>query len=46
MRIVEYLGAVEEADRIVYETFFEPKDRLRSPDPNRHGLELDAAALI
>jgi L-alanine-DL-glutamate epimerase-like enolase superfamily enzyme len=47
LRIVEYLGIVEEADRIVYREFPEPQDGMWSPYPDRPGLglELDPVAL-
>ncbi|HRW10517.1 MAG TPA: mandelate racemase/muconate lactonizing enzyme family protein [Caldilineaceae bacterium] len=40
LRIVEYLGVTEEADRIMFTEFPEPKDGLWSPDPTKHGLGL------
>lgn len=47
LKIVEYLGTVEAADRIIYTSFDEPQDGVWSPDPNRHGLglELDPVAV-
>lgn len=47
LRIVEYLGVTEEADRIMFTEFAEPKDGLWSPDPTKHGLglELDPVAV-
>ena len=48
LKIVEYLGVVEEADRIWYKEFPEPdKDGMWSPDPDKPGLglELDSVAI-
>jgi len=47
LKIVEYLGAVEEADRIMYTAFPEPIDGMWTPDPNKPGLglELDPATV-
>jgi L-alanine-DL-glutamate epimerase-like enolase superfamily enzyme len=48
LRIVEYLGVVEEADRVWYKEFPEPdKNGMWSPDPTKHGLglELDPVAV-
>lgn len=42
LKIVEYLGVIEEADRIWYKEFPEPdKEGMWSPDPNKSGLGLD-----
>jgi L-alanine-DL-glutamate epimerase-like enolase superfamily enzyme len=47
LRVVEYLGFSEEADKIWYTEFPEPKDGMWSPYPDRPGLglELDPAAV-
>ena len=47
LKIVEYLGTVEAADRIFYSSFDEPRDGVWSPDPGKHGLglELDPVAV-
>lgn len=41
LRIVEYLGAVEEADKIMYTEFTEPKDGFWSPNMDKVGLGLE-----
>ncbi len=47
MQIVEYLGSVEQADRILFEGWEPPRDGYWSPDPQRPGLglELSRAAI-
>ena len=47
LKVVEYLGVSEEADRIFYTEFPEPKDGMWSPYPDRPGLglELDPRAV-
>jgi D-arabinonate dehydratase len=40
LRIVEYLGIVEEFDKIVYTEFPQPKEGMWSPDPDKPGLGL------
>jgi D-galactarolactone cycloisomerase len=47
LKVVEYLGVAEQADRIWYTDFPEPKDGRWSPDPNRPGLglQLDPTAV-
>ena len=47
LKIVEYLGIIEEADKIFYKEFPEPIDGMWSPYPDRPGLglELDPAAV-
>ena len=47
LRIVEYLGMVEEADRITYTEFSEPVNGVWSPNPDKPGLglELDPEAV-
>jgi L-alanine-DL-glutamate epimerase-like enolase superfamily enzyme len=39
--VVEYLGVVEEADRVWYTEFPEPVNGMWSPDPNKPGLGLE-----
>ena len=41
LKVVEYLGTVEMADRIFYSSFDEPQDGTWSPDPDKHGLGLE-----
>lgn len=41
LRIVEYLGAAEEFDKLVYTEFPEPIDGMWSPYPDRPGLGLE-----
>jgi len=47
LKIVEYLGTVEAADRVFYSSFDEPLEGVWSPDPGKHGLglELDPVAV-
>ena len=47
LRIVEYLGTVEEGDRIWYTEFPQPRDGWWAPYPDRPGLglELDPRAV-
>ncbi len=47
LKVVEYLGTVEAADRVFYSSFDEPRAGVWSPDPGKHGLglELDPAAV-
>jgi L-alanine-DL-glutamate epimerase-like enolase superfamily enzyme len=47
LKVVEYLGTVEAADRIFYTSFDEPQNGVWSPDPDKHGLglELDPVAI-
>ena len=40
LKIVEYLGTVEAADKIMYQSFVEPKDGMWSPDSQLPGLGL------
>lgn len=41
LRVVEYLGTVEEGDRVWYTEFPEPRDGYWSPYPDRPGLGLE-----
>ena len=41
LKIVEYLGTVEAADRVFYSSFDEPREGVWSPDPGKHGLGLE-----
>ena len=41
LRIVEYLGASEEFDRLAYTEFPEPVDGMWSPNPDKPGLGLE-----
>jgi L-alanine-DL-glutamate epimerase-like enolase superfamily enzyme len=41
LKVVEYLGVAEEADRVWYTEFPEPKDGQWSPYPDRPGLGLE-----
>jgi L-alanine-DL-glutamate epimerase-like enolase superfamily enzyme len=41
LKVVEYLGVVEEGDRIWYTEFPEPKDGMWSPYPDKPGLGLE-----
>jgi len=41
LKVVEYLGTVEAADRIYYSSCDEPQDGTWVPDPDKHGLGLE-----
>lgn len=41
LKVVEYLGAVEQSDRVWYAEFAEPVNGMWSPDPTKLGLGLE-----
>lgn len=41
LKVVEYLGAVEQSDKVWYTELKEPKDGMWSPDPDKPGLGLE-----